>query len=1742
VLALAAAVTAIVVTYGPGHLTTSAQGPGPCAPPTSNSIVCENQLAGNPETEWDIVGAGDPSIQGFTTDISVNRGQTVSFKITTDATNYRLDIYRLGYYGGLGARKVATVLPSVPLPQEQPDCVTDLGTGLVDCGTWTVSASWSVPSTATSGIYVAKAVRTDTGGASHIVFIVRRDNSASDILLQADDTTWQAYNGYGGNSLYLGSPAGRAYKVSYNRPFNNRAELSGYGQTNWVFWGLYPKLRWLEANGYDVTYISGVDSHRFPAQLLGHKVFMTVGHDEYWSGPQRTNVEAALSSGVNMAFFSGNFLYWKIRYEPSIDGSSAAYRTLVCYKETLDGAKIDPSPEWTGTWRDPQFSPPSNGGRPENALTGTIFGVNRGPDGLAGTPIEVPAAEGKARLWRNTSVATLGPGQVAVLSDNTLGYEWDEDVDNGFRPGGLIRLSSTTEAVPEKLLQGYGAYGDFGPGTATHALTLYRHSSGALVFSAATVQWSWGLDAKHDGAPSAPDARIRQATVNLLADMSVQPITLQSDLVVAAPSQDVTRPTATITYPSNGLQVPPGAPQTITGTASDAGGGIVAGVEVSANGGQTWHPAVGRESWTYTWTPQAPGTAQIRVRAVDDSANIQAPAASVTVTVATDTQPPQVSGTAPGFGATNVSGGTSVTATFNEVMTASTLTTATFLLTTPASQVVPATVTYNASTRTATLQPSSTLAFSTTYTARVRGGSSGVKDFSGNAMTSDVVWSFTTWAAPPCPCSLWDPATAAPSVIDSGDGNAYELGVKFRAEYDGTIMGLRFYKSASNTGIHTGHLWRTDGTLLGSLTFTSETSSGWQEAYFSTPVAITANTVYVASYHAPNGHYSLSSQYFGAGALNNSPLRAAGNAETPNGVFKPGASGFPNQSFNAANYWVDAIYLTVGGDTTAPTVTQLAPASGATGVSAGTTVTATFNEAMSASSITGSTFEVRNASGQLVAANVTYSSPTRTATLQSSATFAFSSSYTARVRSGPTGVKDVAGNPLAADQVWTFTTGGPPACPCSLWDPALATPVVIDSGDTNPYELGVRFSAALDGYITGIRYYKSAANVGLHTVNLWSNTGTLLGTSQVDNGAAVGWQEVTFAAPVAIAAHTTYVASYHAPGGHYSFDAGYFAANGVTRSPLSAPSAAIAGNGVFKAGASGFPNLSYNAANYWVDVAYVSVGGDTTPPTVTTRSPGSGATGVSTAANVTATFSEAMDATSIASATMELRNASNQLVGAALSYNAAARTAMLNPTASLAFGTTYTARVRGGATGVKDAFGNPLAADVTWTFTTGAAPQCPCTLWPTSATPGIIDSGDAGAYELGVKFRPEIDGVITGIRFYKGAANSGTHVGSLWTSAGVLLMSATFTGESATGWQEVTFTSPVAVAAGATYVASYWAPNGHYSINGGYFSAGGVASSPLQALGNVESPNGVYRAGSTGFPTGSWNAANYWVDVVFMSAGGDTTPPTITSRAPASGATGVPTAASVTATFNELMDASTISGVTIELRDASSQLVGAAVSYNAALRTATLDPTASLASSATYTARVRGGASGVKDVSGNPLVSDVTWTFTTGAAPPCPCTIWPGAATPGTIDSGDGNAYELGVKFRPELDGVITGIRFFKSAANTGTHVANLWTSSGALLASATFGSETASGWQTVTFATPVPVTAGTVYVASYWAPNGHYSINGGDLVGGLASWPLSVLASTESPNGVYRAGSSGFPTGSWNASNYWVDVVFMPQ
>ena len=212
---------AIVIALVACGLATAPAAQAACNPQAHDAIATENALTGNPSSQWDVDGGGDASIQGFATEISVNCGDTVYFKIDMSASSYHLDIYWMGYYGGAGARKVATVGPIAG--QNQPGCPTDGSTGLTDCN-WAESAHWDVPSNAVSGIYFAHLV--SAAGENHIVFVVRNDGSHSDLYYQTSDTTWQAYNRYGGNSLYTGaSSAGgdRAVKVSYNRPFTTRA-------------------------------------------------------------------------------------------------------------------------------------------------------------------------------------------------------------------------------------------------------------------------------------------------------------------------------------------------------------------------------------------------------------------------------------------------------------------------------------------------------------------------------------------------------------------------------------------------------------------------------------------------------------------------------------------------------------------------------------------------------------------------------------------------------------------------------------------------------------------------------------------------------------------------------------------------------------------------------------------------------------------------------------------------------------------------------------------------------------------------------------------------------------------------------------------------------------------------------------------------------------------------------------------------------------------------------------------------------------------------------------------------------------------------------------------------------------------------------------------------------------------------------------------------------------------------------
>ena len=435
-------------------------------------------------------------------------------------------------------------------------------------------------------------------------------------------------------------------------------------------------------------------------------------------------------------------------------------------------------------------------------------------------------------------------------------------------------------------------------------------------------------------------------------------------------------------------------------------------------------------------------------------------------------------------------------------------------------------------------------------------------------------------------------------------------------------------------------------------------------------------------------------------------------------------------------------------------------------------------------------------------------------------------------------------------------------------------------------------------------------------------------------------------------------------------------------------------------------------------------------------------------------------------------------------------------------------------------------------------------IWPESAAAAELISDSP--VEVGVKFRSDVPGTITGLRFYKADTDPGiSHTLSLWSTGGTpaRLGSGVVAGDNSTGWRQVDLADGgVAINAGETYVASYFAPDGWYGVTRYYADPNGyftfpTDAAPLHALANgADGGNGVFRYSSTSqYPNSSANGKNFWVDVVFQEA----VPPAMTAQWPAADAEGVPTTTldypskgpKLTVAFNEPIVPATLSFV---LRDGGGSVIAAEpIAYDAAARTATLVPSSPLAAGVTYTARV----SDAQDGDGQSMTSLVSWSFKAST----PMSIWnvggPSAHT-------EAVGVEVGVRFRSDADGFVAGIRFYKGgASNRGVHIGNLWTNNGVKLASAVFTNETDSGWQQVMFGSAVPITANTTYIASYHAPGGHYSATGGVFgSSGVDNGMLHALqVEVDSGNGVYAYSDvSTFPVnGSGSGVNYWVDLVF---
>ena len=1085
-----------------------------------NPIIIENQKQGTAREIWDAPASNQ--IEGFATDISVDTGDEITFKINVNAAEgvdipYHIEIYRLGYYGGDGATLVTTI--NGLTGNAQPDPITD-ERGLVDAGNWSESASWQTPETAVSGVYLAKLVRDDNGETNQIPFILREDDlredgSRSDIVLQTSDTTWQAYNGWGGNNgeiagnFYGGyddappppedaGPFGadRAFAVSYNRPFTTR-DGGGYasGAQDYVFGADYAAIYWLEQNGYDISYISGVDTDRLgPEALLGHQAYISVGHDEYWSGDQRANVEAARDAGVNLLFWGGNDVYWKTRYEPSIDGNNTDYRTLITYKETWanyslsagpeDYANIDPSNEWTGTWRDMRFvdavdsegNPIAEGAMPENALTGQLF---IGDGGVSDVGLDVPQELSGLRLWRDTSVEGVGAED---MSPAIIGYEWNTVPADEHRPAGLILLSST-EVEWDEILVDQGSR--TAPGTGTHSLSLYRAASGALVFGAGTVFWSWALSNEHDSSPyggELENTAIKQFTVNLFADMGIQPgvsdlVLASQSLVRATASTDTVAATATLSdLPEEIVAL---EPFIISGTATDDDGdpltddGQVAMVEVSFDNGVTWRPASGFTNWSYEWTPPEAGSYQIVARAIDDSINI----------------------------------------------------------------------------------PSSI------------------------GLANDTV---TVTPAPlPDSYSLFGGAEITPSV--QNEGASLELGVRFAPSQSGIITELHYFRGeadSDDTDNRSGHLWDANGNLLATVNFTSAPGeSGWQTAALSSAVTVIAGTTYTASYHTEDS-YVATAGFFTEDYSDPYDQLTAPNGL--NGLYAYSVSPVvPEGSYEATNYWVDVTYEIGVPDNAAPVFTS----DSGFNVDENQTLAAILgaddpeDDPLVFSIVGGADaglFSIGSSSGAVAFVSAPdYEAP---GDAGGDNVYDLLVSVSDGINDPVTQAIQIAVNDVDPEN--------PPSELYSLFDEGSVSASLINDFSSvelglrfAPNQTGTitelrYFRAAGDSNDTDQR-----------AGHLWDGDGNLLATAQFDSAPGEsGWQTAVLSSPILVTAGETYTASYRTED-NYVGSQGYFTDDVTDPSGnLTAPGV-VNGVYAYGATPSA-PTASYFSTNYWVDVGF----------------------------------------------------------------------------------------------------------------------------------------------------------------------------------------------------------------------------------------------------------------------------------------------------------------------------------------------------------------------------------------------------------------------------------------------------------------------------------------------------------------------------------------------------------------------------
>ena len=541
----------------------AAPSPAGTAIAAGNAITTENQQPGSSGWQLGSLVANDASgqVKGYASATSVLPGESLTLYVTVNpAQTYSVDIYRIGWYGGLGGRLRLHAGPIAGVTQ--PGCPTDAITGMIACS-WASGYSFTVPSDWTSGVYLG--VLTNAAGYQNYVVFVVRDGRPAAFLYQHAVNTDAAYNnwpndGSTGKSLYdynsfgANTMAGttRAVKVSLDRPFSN----DGSGLfLNWEI----QLVRWLERSGYDVTYSTDVDTHANGSELLNHKAFFSTGHDEYWTNEMVNAAADARDAGVNLAFFGANPVYRQVRYEASAAG--VPNRVVVHYRN----ANLDPiqGPTTTTQFRDPPVN------RPEQVLVGVQWTneVNWGNN--------VPYVMANSSSWVYASTGVSDGDAVPGI----VGYEMDRYMP-GYPPP---NATTWTLFSHSPFIDGNGS-----PDYSNSSI--YQAPSGAWVFATGTMSWSWGLDSFNNAGIRtgvSTDVRIQQTTANVL-NTFLSGLSVVNDLKVTAPASTIAGQAFSVTVTAEDAQGNPVGSYngTVHFASSDSATGVVLPADSTLVNGQ----------------------------------------------------------------------------------------------------------------------------------------------------------------------------------------------------------------------------------------------------------------------------------------------------------------------------------------------------------------------------------------------------------------------------------------------------------------------------------------------------------------------------------------------------------------------------------------------------------------------------------------------------------------------------------------------------------------------------------------------------------------------------------------------------------------------------------------------------------------------------------------------------------------------------------------------------------------------------------------------------------------------------------------------------------------------------------------------------------------------------------------------------------------------------------------------------